>query len=795
MNANPRLQCAIYLIVVANLIIDAAFGQTPGAAAAPAPPKPFVSGPNVGGRVLSSDGKPTLGAKVYLLRIPEAHYTLPTKPLMATTKEDGRFLFKDVEPERYQVWAENDDSTTLSRSLSGKRVRVEHVAPESTDPLVLELHPGCGYDVTILDAETKKPIKDARITFGWPDIAREYVTDASGKSKIRQLSSNDWYFVVEAKGYGTEFLKTSKQDIGTVLPVQIELGKEGALKGTVNDDTGKPIAGAEVWFSLTEIIMSPSYGKVITNERGEWTMSGLPLKRKISVRASHPNYEYPQEITNAIASKGSITQVLKTKPAGVLVSLIVIDEAGKPIEGAWLFGEVQNFRDAVKFVTDGTGQINIDGLRDDSITVKAKGFVAKTVSIQSKPNANDPFAAVNRNLLNQPKDNVPKDNAPKAVNDRKKIMVQLVRGKTLRGRLLTDEGKPAPNTRIYFDGGEMGAARGGRVLTNDDGHFEIDGLQDRAKLSVYASTAFAPIRDLDVSVDEANVLDIKMEPSGCIAVRAVDAKTIEPLEQFNVRVFPCENLEPEDPKVPGITVTLTFPGKDIQGTTKVFRMEGETIGTPYKLRIAAMGFEPKIIQRVTAESIRLSKVLDVPLERIRPEDYQPVAGQLLDADGRPIAGASVRLLVGAAVPLPGNPNAGRNTVSGWKSYHWNLITSDYVDGSDKCVQLLKAVSDQEGRFVFEPVKKGTPWLELLYFGDGLMSQRYWNLRKKSDDELRNLVLTAARPGTLEVKLNREAYPNVKQIVLQASNAYNGPSTLLMPFGYQTESFSEKHKDA
>lgn len=179
--------------------------------------------------------------------------------------------------------------------------------------------------------------------------------DESGKVKIRQLASDDWYFVAEANAYGTQFFKTSKQNLGTILPVTIELGRGGILNGTVRDEQGNPVSGADVSFSLAEISMSPSYGKVATNERGEWTKSSLPLRREIGITVTHPDYEYQRETKRIIALTGSIAQVIKKRPKGISVSFIVVDEEGRPIEGAWLYNYGSNSRDVVKFSTNAQG--------------------------------------------------------------------------------------------------------------------------------------------------------------------------------------------------------------------------------------------------------------------------------------------------------------------------------------------------------------------------------------------------------------------------------------------------------
>ena len=243
-----------------------------------------------------------------------------------------------------------------------------------------------------------------------------------------------------------------------------------------------------------------------------------------------------------------------------------------------------------------------------------------------------------------------------------------------------------------------------------------------------------------------------MSVAGVLRIRAIDAADNQPIEEFNVKIGFCETRRPDDPSPRGISSSLINPGVNIQGTKKEYRLDGQAVGTPYKVIVAAKGYETQMLPRVEAQRADTAPRVDVPLKRIRPEDYQTVAGRLLHADGTPIAGAQVRLLLGSEVPQRIDPFTQQQRRDGWRFYHWDLLSRDDIENRDKCVQLLKTASDSDGNFRFDGVKKGTPWMELFYFGKGLMSQRYNNLRSRDENELTQLKFTAQQPSRLIVRV-------------------------------------------
>jgi len=112
---------------------------------------------------LLPDGQsPAAGADVHLLRRPNGAYILPVTTQKVNTDAEGRFVFQDVTPGRYKVWAETPRLTTLKKKLGGEAIEVGNEGnPVTIDPITL--HEGCNYRVKVLSAKTGKPLPSGRV--------------------------------------------------------------------------------------------------------------------------------------------------------------------------------------------------------------------------------------------------------------------------------------------------------------------------------------------------------------------------------------------------------------------------------------------------------------------------------------------------------------------------------------------------------------------------------------------------------------------------------------------------------
>lgn len=722
---------------------------------------PIETNEQLVGQVVAEDGAP-VAARVFLLRSPEegGYFTLPTKPLETQSGADGGFAFEQLDDGEYRLWAETDQQTSLKQKLKGRSVSVKRSAM-AIPPVTVSLHSGCGYDVTVVD-ERGESLVGSQISFGWTDIKRTYSTNENGLASIRGLSIDAWYFVVSADGYETSFLKTSKQKLGSVLPLRFEMKPGGQIEGRVVDGVGNGIADARLTVSSAEVSMSPSYASLSTGADGAFAVVGLPLDQQVRLDISKDNYVGAMKEVTAVAGEQptQLELTMLRRPYGGDVRVSVVDEQGHPIAGASLINRGNSSADVREATTDAQGiallQDVLDSYAGHQIVVKASGYVAQQKSAEPGPK-------------DQPSE----------------LAFELIKGNTLHGRILTPEGKPLPKLRVYWDRGENGDLLGGRVLTDADGRFTLMGLKETVLFTVYTPKEYAPISQIEVRTDLDELMELTLVPAGILYLRAIDSKTGEPIDAYNVRLGFCEQSQAGDLHPAGLSSSLIQPGTNLQGDSNEFRLDNQVIGTAFKVIVSAVGYESTTIDRMVTQSIGDAKVVDVGLSRFNPDDYQTVAGRLVDANGAPVVGAAVRLLVGRDRPWVSREGFGKS-MGGWNFYHWGLLSRDDIEGRDQCEQLLKTVSDANGRFRITGVKRDAPWLELFYFGDGIFAQRYSNLRDRDDRELERLELIAALPAQLTVRIDRERHAGAERLSLQAEGHINGQNAIELPFASEEQ---------
>ncbi len=245
----------------------------------------------ISGTLRDEQGTPVADATVYLLKTSGGSFTLPTHPASTLSDANGFYTFTKVEPGKYRVWAENQTLTSLTRKLGGLPLELKEETKVATT-MDLQLHPGCEYDV-LVRSKDGQPIEGANISFGWTDIDRQYSTGADGVARIQGLSVDDWYFIIRADGYATQFKKTSKQKLGTKEELEFDLEPGCGVRVRLIDQHDNPVAGAKFYLSDGELSMSPNYAVVKTDADGRFEVEGLPAERKLRMGTTLDGYKMP----------------------------------------------------------------------------------------------------------------------------------------------------------------------------------------------------------------------------------------------------------------------------------------------------------------------------------------------------------------------------------------------------------------------------------------------------------------------------------------------------------------------
>ncbi len=75
------------------------------------------------------------------------------------------------------------------------------------------------------------------------------------------------------------------------------------------------------------------------------------------------------------------------------------------------------------------------------------------------------------------------------------IEIEMINGGTVRGTVVTPDGDPVPNVRVYYNEGNRGSGYpGGQVNSDDQGRFLISGPPKESTLTVYAPSMQKPAR-------------------------------------------------------------------------------------------------------------------------------------------------------------------------------------------------------------------------------------------------------------------------------------------------------------
>jgi hypothetical protein len=714
----------------------------------------------VDGSVVMPDGKsPAVGADVHLLRRSSGSYTLPVKTRKIQTDQQGKFSFKDVAPGRYKVWAETPLLTTLKKKLGGENVTVGGKAVD-LDPLTL--HEGCNYRVKVISAATGKPLPSGRVWFGWTDLPREYRADKQGVVEIGGLGVDDWYFVVAADDHGIQFKKTPKQPLGSTTELTFKLGPGGDLVGVVRTDQGDPIGGANVSASSTEGGMTPGYGRLKTDASGRFRLRNLPAGVELRISAGKKEHVgASKNLAVAIGEKETTLDLIcKPRPYGGDCIVTVLDPNGDPIAGAAIQNAGNSTADHRDAVSDATGQGRLANLfasySGHRVFVRAKGYIPQKLNVD-----------------------------PGTADDPSRVTVTLQSGKTLRGQVLTPEGKAAPRVRVYYNEGEHPWSLGGRVDTDAKGKFEIDGLPEQSTLTVYTPSDYAPINDLPVTAGTDEPLTITMQLAAVLRVRAIDDETGKPIPEFNVRIRNSPDRQQGDPWG-SFSTSYSEQGINILGKKKEFLMEHLAQDTPLMITVSAKGYLPVIRKRVLAVRSDRAKLMDVALEPDSPNNYEIVGGTLTDDDGGPISGAIVKLIVGDVNPVSEAAQSRGDSSDQWRFYHWDTIQTGDVARSEHCLQYLSTATDAKGRFQFDRVAKRGSWIELIHQHSSFAPARFSDLRGTYGTSISDLRLGVKRPATVKLTIDRQKWPEAHSVQLGLPYYSQYPDCLNQPYSSERQ---------
>lgn len=688
----------------------------------------------------SSNDAPVAGAQIYLVKRPQGgSFTLPLKPQQATTNEQGEFQLVNVHPARYLLWAEKQELTSLAKKLTGLPVTVEKDA--APDPVELSLHDGCQYNVTVRSRETQKPIPGAKVRFSWTDLEREFVAGDDGVVRVFGLSSDDWFFRISAPEHAVHFERTKPTKLGSTTDFAVELDPGGQIIGILRDEAEQPIAGARLTVSNPDYNMS-HYARATTDERGRFRLQNLPRATKLEISARIDGFKRVSEesLLGPDQRTTSLKIVAQRLAYGGDVVVTIVNGDDEPLANAKLTNQGNSSADTRTGLTDEKGQVRLndlfDSFRGKSVVVRAEGYVTKSqmVAVGTKE---EPAQA----------------------------KIRLVRGESIKGRVVLPSGEPGRKLNVYYNEGEHGNQLGGRVSTDENGRFSITGLPKGCTFTVYVPKGCAPFDDRVLTLGGDEEVLVQLEPHGVVRAQAFDAGTGKRIENYRVRITFSQSRKQGEP-TRNLPTKWIREGFDIKPSDKEFLLGSLPPGMPMQLTVTAEGYEPTVVPRVVADVLDKSKVELVKLTRIDPSTYKTVSGVVRPQEGGAVAGAYVRLVVGRSIP------GEQGVANKWTSlYNWVMLESGDIERHAECVQFLKTTTDKEGRFTFKNVRPGK-WMEVYCTGPGFAPGRKGDLQKLSAEDLKDVNLDVEPTATLLVTLDRSEFPTAHSVSLRSTSLFS-----------------------
>ncbi|MGB2822066.1 MAG: carboxypeptidase-like regulatory domain-containing protein, partial [Phycisphaerae bacterium] len=207
----------------------------------------------------------------------------------------------------------------------------------------------------VFDMATSKPLADAKITVEQARGNREYETvatgqsDAQGRFKIVKVPAGTYRVSVSAEGYASLVVAYKRLVAGGYLPFDdVELAPQATVSGSVMDDAGKPIAGADVRLVDTMGMNGQGYhlvepARVTTDAEGRFHFAGVPtgFGRVVCFAKGHhsPIQELRpvpgKDLTIRMSDTGTIKgKVIGGRPKGGNIHVSVAPEGGDRI-GTW----------------------------------------------------------------------------------------------------------------------------------------------------------------------------------------------------------------------------------------------------------------------------------------------------------------------------------------------------------------------------------------------------------------------------------------------------------------------------
>ena len=453
--------------------------------------------------------------------------------------------------------------------------------------------------------ESRAPIAGARVILRGAQL----VTDAQGRFEGRTTSRYESARVeVLAAGFARETFRRTITRPGVVEVADLVLERGALVGGRIVDESGQPVAGAEVrpWYEDRPVATSAA--------DGSFELDSIPVGDEDDgswIYATHADYaratlqlEAPHEVDGRLLHTGVVLVLQRGATLRGQVSL----EEGSPARVTVLLASHPSSADVRRAHVTRDGSFCFEHVHagETKLWLRAAGHAPHVTPIE----------------------------VPEA-GEMDLDAIELKRSQRLSGIVLDPQGQPLPRAYLYGDSNVP------RRRSDGEGRFTFDDLPPgRVRIGCLAKRM---LRFEKQYIGDRDDLVIRMQAAGGLAGKVVDGLTGKPVTSFTVHL---DGLD-------GLWVGWSR-GVEQKSDDGVWSTYGEyTIGARGSLQIVAPGYGPTAAEIVVAAEPDPNDVVVQlwPPTELRGTVYES-AGD--DRAGAPIAGVKVTLLSGSERHLEGN---------------------------------------------------------------------------------------------------------------------------------------------
>jgi RNA polymerase sigma factor (sigma-70 family) len=565
------------------------------------------------GRVIDEKGSAVAGAEIEVARPEygrpapiESGEVIPGERHRTTSAPDGTFRFDDL--------LRGMDHDVRARAGGGRRGIVRGVTVGSPLAITLTVKPTTAIDGVVVDARDGRAVAGATVRL---DGAIEFeglhgfdrITDEQGRFTMEEVDDSFSFLQVVAPDGRFSGGRTHDFTPGGRVEVRIPVGGLGVSGGVVVDaETGAPIPDAAILdgeFRDLIVARSDEDGRFLLRPSYLFSRDGSFDVSVVAAgfaegRARLPGSEDPEAPLHEVE--------IRLQRERIAIGRIVLRD-GSPLAGAALLAVVD------------------DSKASHPIRITATGADG-AFRIEALDPAFRHSLWIRHDECEQITVRFPPDETITAEVDLGTI--QVGRGALLAGRVVDGAGVPIPESMVKLIGG-VGESPSHRC--DGEGRFEFAGVPaGRTKLYAYAKERLNEASaEIDVA-DEAILDDIVLTlPSGAVITGSVvDSKGALVKGALVVLMRRAEGSGRE-------ATAATQVASDAEGR---FRCDGLDANATYAIAIQPSWNVALLVRVHDLDAVRAGAS---DLRLLQP-DSESLSGHVVDADGKPIGDAHLRLL-------------------------------------------------------------------------------------------------------------------------------------------------------